>query len=560
MLPVRSVVCGLLLSAVVMLPAAEPTGPMPPASGAPSIRLGNGTVVFYPVPNQKDVPTIFPGNEVPNPIPKAKSPQAGYPLTVTFAPRMVITAASGKLLDENKEEVPAWFSSPAEPANPNHARSQQNTLCLMPISPLKPDTSYTVMMECKVGGVRWQRTYSFTTAAESDSTDAIDEVLRQWNAYRKGAGVDQVELDAELTKACQAHARYLARNLPENPTLNLREQIPTLPGSTPEGRQVAPKTVTLRGMVGQGALDFMVGAYVNRAAVLNPGLKKIALGVIDDPAGGQLWVIDVRSFTGPFVPPPPTPFPAPNQKDVPLAYPGGSSFHPVAEEKARDKAGYAITALCWTRDEVRDVKATLCKKGGDEVVCWLSTPAEPARATLPQNSIMLVPKNPLEPNTTYEASMSATVDGKAWRATWSFTTEAGTVAKDEREAATKKSLALLNAYRATCGLPLVRLDPVLSAACEKHCLYLKQNLGHPSTEGLGMHNEDPQLPGYTADGAKAGKEGVITITNQPLAAVPAWMDTLYHRIPLIDPRVQKVGFGYVPLLDGRWVCVMHARP
>jgi hypothetical protein len=53
---------------------------------------------------------------------------------------------------------------------------------------------------------------------------------------------------------------------------------------------------------------------------------------------------------------------------------------------------------------------------------------------------------------------------------------------------------------------------------------------------------------------------VITITNQPLAAVPAWMDTLYHRIPLIDPRVQKVGFGYVPLLDGRWVCVMHARP
>lgn len=560
MLLIRSLVCAVLMTAVLSLPAAEPMGPKPPASGAPSIRLGSGTVVFYPVPDQKDVPILFPGNEVPDPIPLAKTPQAGYPLTVTFAPRMPITAAKGRLLDDKKQEVPTWFSSPADPANPNFKSSQQNSLCLFPIAPLERATTYTVQMECKVGGARWQRAYSFTTAAENAPTDEVARVLERWNQYRKAAGVAPVALDEEQTKACQSHARYLARNLPTHPKLNLREQDPELPGSTPEGRKAAPNTVTLRGMADMGAIEFMVGVFANRAAALSPGLKKVALGVTNDPASGQLWVLDTRTFSGPFIPPAPTPFPAPGQKDVPLAYPGGSSLHPVPDEKARDQAGYAITALCWSRGEVSDVNAKLRKKGGDEVECWLSTPAKPALESVSQNSIMLVPKTHLEPSTTYETSMSARVDGKPWRSTWTFTTQAADDKVGDRAVIAKKSLDILNAYRATCGLPLARLDPVLSAACEKHCLYLRKHLGHPSTDGLGMHNEDPKFEGYTPDGAKAGKEGVITITNQALAAVPAWMDTLYHRIPLIDPRVQKVGFGYVPLADGRWICVMHARP
>ena len=68
------------------------------------------------------------------------------------------------------------------------------------------------------------------------------------------------------------------------------------------------------------------------------------------------------------------------------------------------------------------------------------------------------------------------------------------------------------------------------------------------------------LPGYTAEGQKAGKGAVITLPTDPLLAVPVWMNTLYHRVPLLDPRLQKVGFAHVPVGDGRWVCVLYVKP
>ncbi len=556
----RWFVCGILLGMLLTTSAAEPLGPKPPASGAPSVRLGTGTLVLYPVPNQTDVPTTFPGNEVPDPIPLAKSPQAGYPITASFTPRMVITTARGQLFDDAMQEVPAWFSSPQEPANLKHKSSQQNSLCLFPKAPLKPATKYTVHLACKVNGALLQRKYAFTTATESDPIEAIGPVVERLNHYRQAAGLEKVEVDRELSSACQAHARYLARNLPEKRDLELRDQNPALPGSTPEGRKVAPTTVTLRSMIGLEPIEYMVGMYTNRATALHPGLKKIGIGVTRDPIGGELWVLELRRFAEPFVPPPPTCFPSPNAREVPLLYPARATLHPVADPKQRDRAGYAITAQCWTRSELTNIETKLRKKDGDAVECWRSTPSEPAVADVRQNAIMLVPKTPLEPATVYEVQMSASIDGKPWRSTWTFTTEAASARQGERGVLEAKALALLNAYRATCGLTPAQLDATLSAACAKHAEYLKVNLGHPSTVGLGMHNEDPKLPGYTPEGAKAGKASVIATSLEPLASLTGWMDTLYHRIPLIDPRVQKVGFGAVPLADGRWICVMHAHP
>jgi len=557
MLPARCVVLALLLLA---FSAAEPTGPVPPPTGAPSVKLGTGTVVLYPVPDQEDVPTTFPGSEVPDPIPKATKPQAGYPVTASFGPRMVVAETKGTLYDDAMAEVPTWLSSPRDPANPKHAGSQQNTLCLFPMSPLKPATTYTVKFEAKVDGTKWQRTYRFTTAPERIPEGVVAAVLERLNTHRTAAGLDKVELDADLAKACQAHARYLAQNLPDDPNLKLRDEDPARPGATEEGRKAAAKAVVLRGVGGPEAIDLMFGIYTNRATTLYPGLKKIGLGVAHDPGGGQLWVLETQRFAGPFVPPTPTCFPPPDAKDVPLVYPTGATKHPVPDAKARDKAGYAVSALCWTNGDVADVEAKLRKKDGPDIECWRSTPAEPAISGIVQNAVMLIPKTPLDPGTTYDVSMSATIDGKPWKAAWSFTTEPPDARIGDRAATEKKVLALLNAYRTTAGVGAVALDPALSAMCEKHAHYLRRNQGHPSTEGLGMHNEDAKLPGYTADGAKAGKAGVITLTHAPLASVPGWIDTLYHRVPLLEPRLQKVGFAAVPLPDRRWVCVLYARP
>ncbi len=51
----------------------------------------------------------------------------------------------------------------------------------------------------------------------------------------------------------------------------------------------------------------------------------------------------------------------------------------------------------------------------------------------------------------------------------------------------------------------VLLDPELSKGCGLHARYLVLNIDHPETQGLGGHDENPKLPGYTPEGQKAGK-------------------------------------------------------
>lgn len=551
-------VCGLLFLLVLPLPAAEPVGPKAPASGPPAIAFGRGTVVLYPVPEQSDVPTIFPGGEIPNPIPKATKLQAGYPITATFAAGMSVTGARGKLVDAQGKEVATWFSSPTEPANEKYRPHQQNTLCLYPQQPLAPGAKYTVALEATVDRAKWARTWSFTTATDTDPLEDIAVVLARMNRERTAAGVGKVELDGDLSKACQAHARYLAHNLPDRPDLKLREEIATLPGATPEGRKIATNAIVLRNLVGTGTMDFSFGVAKNRVTMLYPGLTKIGMGVAHDPAAGQLWVIEPYEHAGPIAPVLGLRYPGPGQQNVPLTYPGGKVPHPVPDPKQRDQAGFAITAIFWTPDAVRGARGTLTKRGGGAVACWLSSPEQPALPGTEQDSICLIAKQHLEPGTTYDVAMSATVGGKPWETAWSFTTASADPAAQARIEA--KTLDLVNAYRTTAGLGKVQLDADLSKSCAKHAAYLRQNLRHPATDGLGMHAEDPKLPGYSAEGQKAGKGSVITLPTDPLLAVPVWMNTLYHRVPLLDPRLRKVGLAHLPVGDGRWVCVLYVKP
>jgi len=412
-------------------------------------------------------------------------------------------------------------------------------------------------MEATVDGAFWRKNWKFTTMPEFDPVEDVPTVLARMNAYRKAAGLEPVELEKELSKACQAHARYLARNLIDNPNLPRNEEDPSLPGYTEAGKKVGKVAVVLRGRVEKESIEFMFGDYHNRSIVLFPGLKKIGFGVAPNPGGGQIWVMEYRQFSEGIVGGAVVRFPGPDQKDVRLAYPGGSSKHPVEDVKEREKAGYAVSALFWPPGEFRDVRTRMTKRNGFDVEHWRSTPSEPAVKGTQQFSITLISKKPLEPGTTYDISMSATRDGKPWESAWAFATEPADAYLADKQRIEKLTLDLLNAYRTTCGLQSVKLDPRLSAGCEKHAQYLRLNLNHPSTEGLGMHNEDPKLPGYTPEGAIAGKAGVITVNSDPLSAIPAWIDTLYHRVPLIEPNLRRVGFGYVPLADGRWICVMH---
>jgi uncharacterized protein YkwD len=125
-----------------------------------------------------------------------------------------------------------------------------------------------------------------------------------------------------------------------------------------------------------------------------------------------------------------------------------------------------------------------------------------------------------------------------------------------------RALARVNAYRVQAGLESVILDLDLAHACRAHCEFLARNAGHPSTAGLGVHDEDPALPGYTDEGRRAGKASVIAWGDvEPLAAIDDWMATLYHRVPILDPQLKRIGFGHARRGSG-WVTaldVLHGK-
>ena len=105
----------------------------------------------------------------------------------------------------------------------------------------------------------------------------------------------------------------------------------------------------------------------------------------------------------------------------------------------------------------------------------------------------------------------------------------------------QKLLARLNEIRKLAGLDPVELDPTLCYGCRKHSTYLVRNEGR-RTQGGNAHREDAGARGYTPEGAKAAAASVIS-WGADLRAVDDLIASLYHRLPLIDPCLKRVGIG-----------------
>jgi hypothetical protein len=115
-------------------------------------------------------------------------------------------------------------------------------------------------------------------------------------------------------------------------------------------------------------------------------------------------------------------------------------------------------------------------------------------------------------------------------------------------------LARINEARAAIGVPPLKRNPALDQAASAHANYYKLNFGDPSLAGMGLHYEEAGKPGFTgrsfSDRAKAaGYSGSINenigLSGSLVATVDWSLDTINHRLTLIDPRYTDVGFGVV---------------
>lgn len=522
--------------------------PLPPRDPEP---------IIYPVHAQREVPLAFPGNEIPDPIPRATEKMAGFPITLTFPRRLSIVDARAWLEDEAGKEIQVWFSSPTRPANEKHARSQQNTICLFPREVLRPGTRYVVHVEARIADNDWSRTWTFTTQPARELTRRIPErALARMNALRQLAGLEPAAFDQELSSACLAHARYLVRHLDRDVDVRLDDERPDLAGFSEEGKAIARRALIRRGG-GTGpadAIDWTLASVLNRHLILNPSVKKVGLGTaMQGGVRGWVWVIHVPT-TRAKEDRTTLLYPARGQKDVPLHF-GREIASMIPGESKEHLAGYGITANFSPLARVKGVSAQLVGADETEVSCWLSTPEMPIKGTGSYKQILLIPKKPLAPATTYTARMQAMVDGVTWSETWSFSTL--DFAREQARIA-EALVKRMNQIRALAGLGPVTLDEKLSDGCGKHADYIVRNLDHPKLQGLGIHDEDPSLPGATPEGARSGNAAVIALVSDPLDSVDNWLATLYHRLPLLNPRITRIGYGQAMHPTRGWATVLDA--
>jgi hypothetical protein len=116
------------------------------------------------------------------------------------------------------------------------------------------------------------------------------------------------------------------------------------------------------------------------------------------------------------------------------------------------------------------------------------------------------------------------------------------------------ALEHLNEQRLAAGVAPVAFSAALSRACHLHARYLA-NEDPKKVVGLLAHEENQESPWYTPEGAVAGKQSCITSLNMDCAVAPL-LATLYHRVPMMDPDLVRVGiaqaekdFRYFSVLD-----------
>jgi cysteine-rich repeat protein len=115
------------------------------------------------------------------------------------------------------------------------------------------------------------------------------------------------------------------------------------------------------------------------------------------------------------------------------------------------------------------------------------------------------------------------------------------------------AMRAINPLRAAADLPGALLQGQIVQAAQDHASYYSNNAA-AYTGGLSAHEEDPAYPnGFTgvtfsqrmtaAGFAGAKSSEVMAFAANPTSAVAQWLNSVYHRIPLLHPNTRLFGYG-----------------
>jgi hypothetical protein len=248
-------------------------------------------------------------------------------------------------------------------------------------------------------------------AQQADDRKTTEKkVLDKINAYRKSCGFGPVTMDDKLSKGCQLHCEYLAKNKAQG-----HEEDQKKPGYTAEGAQAGMSScVHYREPL--EAVDGWMNSVYHRTPILNPGLQRVGLGYAKSE--GSYCALDVKRGVAGGRWPDAIIYPPDKAKGVPTSFAGES---PSPLPNGFGDAGYPLTAQFREGTGIKDAEATIKDGSGKSLETYVLTP-DNGDATYIHNTIGVFAKGAFSAKTTYTVTISAKVGGKAWTRTWSFTT------------------------------------------------------------------------------------------------------------------------------------------
>src|SRR5215470_17474486 len=185
---------------------------------------------------------------------------------------------------------------------------------------------------------------SFGPFRRSATNDTVELRVKQLvDRYRATVGLSAATLDANLSKGCMEHTRYMQLNKDSDAMvgLNAHTQRPRLKGASAAGAACGKAADLFFGVSDlEVAVDGWMATLYHRRPILSPTLERIGVGYAKLRDGSYMaalmfqdgYSVDMSSKW-------PVSYPADNQSSVPLEF-GDEVPNPVP---GGGRAGYPIT-------------------------------------------------------------------------------------------------------------------------------------------------------------------------------------------------------------------------
>jgi hypothetical protein len=255
------------------------------------------------------------------------------------------------------------------------------------------------MLLCLLGGA---------SHAWAASAPAPEAAIEQLNAWRSLVGVTPVVHEEALSAQCRSHAAYYRLN----PTWHRHMQDPSRPGYSEAGDRAARSSVLAYEQPPTAGVTPWEPAPYHRIALLDPRLAASGFWGEFGLSCMQALALDnalrtpaLAAYTYPF----------PGQRDVAPSFACREQPNPCEAVPGNDGStptGFNISVQFngpWESIDAVDVgSATVAPAGEDPVDVIVQT-----RERLLRGGIVLIPRRPLRYGTTYNATVSGTVAGRA---------------------------------------------------------------------------------------------------------------------------------------------------